>query len=554
MKKVLCLLVAIVFILQSYIIAGAKEVEIEAGSSMDNATEIELNTTYVGNANVEDRWYWYKFTTEEEAYYIIDFKSFTDKSQDIVLYSKYKEKIDDRVRTGDWLERTDISSYLSSNETYYIAIEADFDSELGHHQINVSYKTDDEGDEYQTANYIGLNQKLYGEIDHIDDVDFFCFEGDSTKEYQCTLVNMSSKSLNGENDSGKSVTIYNSNTKELDEVRTKELGKQISVDLKGESKYYIMVDFHSSWLIDDSEPQEYSLIITEPDDSQINEPEEESTRGSVAVIGPAEKYDEYYNDKYYNESECDHRNQSNFSTGERIYEQYDDSMHKFYVAYDTKCLDCEDVLVANAGYSEYLEGHDIIGSICTICGYSPEYTENNIFSYYYYKDMENGGYGVNEVSLLSNLGIVDGWDGYFNPNNTLTRAEAAKLLFVMLREDDVEQCDTMFEDVPDDHWASGIIKRMTDIGIIHGYGNGYYGPEDYLTGYQLLTLVVNALGYEDEAIRRGGFPYGHYDVAKELQLTDMLAHIDFSGRISRVNAAIVIYNAVMNTSIKALWL
>lgn len=52
-----------------------------------------------------------------------------------------------------------------------------------------------------------------------------------------------------------------------------------------------------------------------------------------------------------------------------------------------------------------------------------------------------------------------------------------------------------FSDVPSNHWATSYINKMSEGGLIKGYGNGKYGPEDKLTIGQLAKLICSAKGY-----------------------------------------------------------
>ena len=163
-----------------------------------------------------------------------------------------------------------------------------------------------------------------------------------------------------------------------------------------------------------------------------------------------------------------------------------------------------------------------------------------------YEDVPAGSYGETSILFLSNYGIIQGdQNGRFNPNNTLTRAEAARILCMMLKEKNLDvNVSTEFHDVRFGHWASAEIAAMTKKEIIHGYGNGLFGPEDNVTGHQLLTLLVNAAGRERDAINRGGFPHGHTSIAKESGYLTGVANIDLSKPINRATVAIIVANAI----------
>ncbi|MBQ9313507.1 MAG: S-layer homology domain-containing protein [Clostridia bacterium] len=49
-----------------------------------------------------------------------------------------------------------------------------------------------------------------------------------------------------------------------------------------------------------------------------------------------------------------------------------------------------------------------------------------------------------------------------------------------------------FPDVPEDHWAAQYINELTSKGVINGYTDGNYGPNDTLTNGQFLKLILTA--------------------------------------------------------------
>ncbi|MGE4485818.1 MAG: S-layer homology domain-containing protein, partial [Oscillospiraceae bacterium] len=106
---------------------------------------------------------------------------------------------------------------------------------------------------------------------------------------------------------------------------------------------------------------------------------------------------------------------------------------------------------------------------------------------------------TDEVSILTGLGIIAGFeDGSFQPAGDVTRAQMAKLIaYAILGADDAEELSksAAFTDVPADHWAAGYILFCKNLGIIDGYGDGTFGPNDNVTGYQIAKMLLCAIGY-----------------------------------------------------------
>ena len=129
-----------------------------------------------------------------------------------------------------------------------------------------------------------------------------------------------------------------------------------------------------------------------------------------------------------------------------------------------------------------------------------------------YSDVASNANYADAVNLLSNLGILTGYeDGTFRPANTVTRAEAATMMVRMLgMTDGVEAGDTIFTDVPADHWASGFVNVAVANGIVNGMGDGTFAPEGEVTYGQIVKMLVCALGYEPVAADNGGWNGGGY--------------------------------------------
>ena len=104
------------------------------------------------------------------------------------------------------------------------------------------------------------------------------------------------------------------------------------------------------------------------------------------------------------------------------------------------------------------------------------------------------------VDVLTALGVLSGYtDGSFGPTADITRAEAAKIIcYVLLgttSADALAKVATGFRDVPASHWASPFVAYCAQKGIVSGYGNGLFGPEDKVTALQMAKMLLGAVGY-----------------------------------------------------------
>lgn len=136
-----------------------------------------------------------------------------------------------------------------------------------------------------------------------------------------------------------------------------------------------------------------------------------------------------------------------------------------------------------------------------------------------YPDVKTTEAYYGDLELLSALDIFVGDDkGNFNPNDTITRAEATAVITRMLGYNFAAgKSKTDYADVPETHWASGAIATGTSLGIIVGYGDGNFGPEDPVKYEEILTMIVRGLGYDPMVnTLKGNWPYNYITVANQI--------------------------------------
>lgn len=149
------------------------------------------------------------------------------------------------------------------------------------------------------------------------------------------------------------------------------------------------------------------------------------------------------------------------------------------------------------------------------------------------------------VKLLNGLGIINGYpDGTFKPENTITRAEFTAIMtkFSELKVDTNESLK--FFDVMPEHWARGYIEACADKGLVSGYLDGSFKPDNNVKYSEAITILINALGYKDEvALNKVGWPYNYTSKSAELGLHNNVSDIDFDKAATRGDIAILTMNA-----------
>ena len=112
-------------------------------------------------------------------------------------------------------------------------------------------------------------------------------------------------------------------------------------------------------------------------------------------------------------------------------------------------------------------------------------------TYNAFKDVPATAWYNTAVSTMAKLGIVNGGaDGYFRPNDPITRAEIAAM---------IARCDgayytgtsTVFSDTYG-HWAAGYIDRAYELGWINGYGTTY-APDRYISRAETVAVLNRVL-------------------------------------------------------------
>ncbi|MBQ3115361.1 MAG: S-layer homology domain-containing protein [Clostridia bacterium] len=122
------------------------------------------------------------------------------------------------------------------------------------------------------------------------------------------------------------------------------------------------------------------------------------------------------------------------------------------------------------------------------------------------------------------LGLFTGYeDGTFQPEGNITRAEFAAMVVRALNQENQAKSAataiTAFPDVAADHWANGYINIASKKGIINGYEDGTFRPENNVTFEEAVKMLVVAIGHEPE-VGAAGYPVGYLTVADDYDITD----------------------------------
>lgn len=165
-----------------------------------------------------------------------------------------------------------------------------------------------------------------------------------------------------------------------------------------------------------------------------------------------------------------------------------------------------------------------------------------------FKDVSASKPFASAVGFVSNAGLMVGYgDGTFRPDSPVTRAEMATVMCKLLKQDtNLEKNGSKFTDVPVSHWGNAYVCKAASMGVLSGYGNGKFGPDDTVTYEQALTMMVNAMKFGSAAGNLGGYPNGYVKVADNLGLTANVSG-KVGTKLTRGDAAIMLFNYYDNS-------
>lgn len=157
---------------------------------------------------------------------------------------------------------------------------------------------------------------------------------------------------------------------------------------------------------------------------------------------------------------------------------------------------------------------------------------------------------LDALKLLYALGVIkgDGEDSV-NPTDTLTRAELSAILYRLYTGDAEEKYVSTystdcpyFDDVEDGKWYVPYVNWAYIKGVIAGYGDGNFGPEDNVDGVQAATMLSRLVGYE---IGSENWELVARKYALELGLDDGVSSKDLFGTdLSRGDMIVMVANVL----------
>jgi S-layer homology domain len=111
----------------------------------------------------------------------------------------------------------------------------------------------------------------------------------------------------------------------------------------------------------------------------------------------------------------------------------------------------------------------------------------------FFSDVSNSYWAKPFIERLAKEGVMNGFaDGSFKPDQPVTRAQFAVILRSAFSEDPVRK-SKIFKDVPAKHWASAAINKAYTTGFMSGYSDNTFRPDLKITKAQTLVFLANGL-------------------------------------------------------------
>ena len=121
-------------------------------------------------------------------------------------------------------------------------------------------------------------------------------------------------------------------------------------------------------------------------------------------------------------------------------------------------------------------------------------------------------------------------DGTFRPDNNMSRAEAAAIFARLISEQKGEKISgkSNFNDVSKSEWYSDYIGYLSKYGIIKGYSNSTFRPDDNVSRAEFVAMTVRFNSLFNE-VKKGSYTVKYIDVASNYWAYSDVAYAKHAG-------------------------
>ena len=156
------------------------------------------------------------------------------------------------------------------------------------------------------------------------------------------------------------------------------------------------------------------------------------------------------------------------------------------------------------------------------------------------------------VAVLNGMGVFKGYeDGSFQPQGNITRAEVAAIVYRVYTADVKDAKASMyatynkFSDMAGAGWAQGYIGYCANAALVKGYPNGTFQPSGKVTGYEVLAMILRAIGYDQNNEFTGADWALHVaQTAQRAHVLDNVKGVDLNAPATRELVAELLFRAI----------
>ena len=181
-------------------------------------------------------------------------------------------------------------------------------------------------------------------------------------------------------------------------------------------------------------------------------------------------------------------------------------------------------------------------------------TANAMNPNYDYPDVEEATFDE-AIDVLTGMGVFRGDNGNFYPTRPIMRSEAVAILYRLVTGDVSDSqaqlyapAAAQFNDVLPNAWYAGYVGFAVDAGFVKGY-NGDFMPNQNVTGYEMLAMLLRAVGYG----KNGEFTGSQWMVnvgstAQSLGILDNIQSTHYANTLSRASTREVVAELTFQTA------
>ena len=162
------------------------------------------------------------------------------------------------------------------------------------------------------------------------------------------------------------------------------------------------------------------------------------------------------------------------------------------------------------------------------------------------------------VAVLNGMGVFKGYeDGSFKPQGDITRAEVSAIVYRVYTQDVKDAKASMyatynkFSDMAGAGWAQGYIGYCANASLVKGYPDGTFKPSGKVTGYEVLAMILRAVGYDKNNEFSGADWALHVaQTAQQLGILDNVAKTtDLNAPASRELVAELLFQGIQKAQV-----